>query len=190
MKNKISTIFSYISFVVVSVLYLMVLFILSFSNLAEHICKTLFDGKINVYEMACIIFVLVLFLCIILNLIYKKHCVKKNNKNVWFLSGVMLLSVIITLVTFNVSIKNIKNFDKSCWINMPLLRTYMISDIEQNYKITEMNKEQVIELLGEPTIKTTESCYEYYVGTNLIDSEFYMITFENDKVISTKTVEH
>lgn len=180
MKNMFFNIISSVLFIAILGLYLFVLIIINFSDINKYLWLNL---------LSVLVLVAVIVLSVMWILPYKKNFITYWKKTI-FLTCVISTAMIITLLMYISSLLFISNFDKDRWLDCPELRTYMISDLEDEYSIKGMHKVDLVKLLGEPTLKVTENCYEYYVSSGLIDSYFYRINFENDIVVTTVIAEH
>lgn len=80
----------------------------------------------------------------------------------------------------------ISAFTPEKWSENPNLRYCMTKDLEEEYNIMGMEKDELTSLLGAPDFGA-ESKMIYIIGINLIDPIYYEIALENGIVIGAKT---
>lgn len=106
--------------------------------------------------------------------------------------GVLLIAIVISVVLMSA---NETPFDSSDWKNEPTLRYKMSKDIIENERFIGKNKEEVIQLLGEPNISNLEGkdhlIYPLGKAPSFLESkdEKLVLIFQNSivtKVIHSK----
>ncbi|WP_299127494.1 hypothetical protein [uncultured Winogradskyella sp.] len=81
-----------------------------------------------------------------------------------------------------------ERFNKEQWSNQPALRYKMVDDIIESQRFIKKSKDEVIYLLGQPTLKsnTEKDIFIYNIGKqpSFITShkEHLLIVFKNEKV--------
>ena len=83
----------------------------------------------------------------------------------------------------------ISDFTPEKWSGNPNLRYCMTKDLEEEYDIIGLKREEITRLLGSPDFDA-ESKMIYIIGMNLIDPIYYEIELENGMVAQTRTVTH
>lgn len=116
--------------------------------------------------------------------------IRRNKINrIRIIVGIFLLTIVI----FGVKYKYEHTFSTDRWIKYPRERVKMVDDMLGKYKLVGQTKEEVVELLGNDT--NTEYFKEvnnfvYYLGDERglisIDSEWLVITFDNDIAVKVK----
>lgn len=98
-----------------------------------------------------------------------------------------------TIVLFGVKYKYEYTFSTDRWIKYPRERVKMVDDLLRKYKLIGKTKEEVVELLGNETNRAyfkEVNNFVYYLGDERglisIDSEWLIITFDNDIAVEVK----
>ncbi len=109
-----------------------------------------------------------------------------------------LLKIIITfiIIIFIISCDKQIDFNSDSWKNWeetekhPNLRWQMHKSLLKEYKLKTFNKDQIIELLGEPNYKKVSE-YRYFLGSSNkgINTGALIIIFQNSFVTDIKVIE-
>lgn len=116
--------------------------------------------------------------------------IRRNKINrIQIIVGIFLLTIVI----FGVKYKYEHTFSTDRWIKYPRERVKMVDDMLGKYKLIGQTKEEIVELLG---IETNRAYFKevnnfvYYLGDERglisIDSEWLIITFDNDIAVEVK----
>ncbi|QEN04354.1 hypothetical protein EW093_06445 [Thiospirochaeta perfilievii] len=95
---------------------------------------------------------------------------------------IILILISIFFISCNL-FNNNRAFSKESWENDPDHRYEMIDDLKNSYLKIGMNKDDVIDLLGEPESESSV----YYLGNSSNynpNPEFLDIKYSNNKVLS------
>lgn len=146
-----------------------------------------FDTVLNIRLFLIIIFITMNIMTLI---IFRR----KLNK-IW---KYPLLLIVSSLVIFSCGIgvldvgcRYYGHFTPQKWIDYPEYRYLMIDSLEQKYEIVGMSKQDITDLLGNPTnINRWNGCYEYFIDSGFIDCVTYDIYFDNDIAVKTSKMEH
>lgn len=99
---------------------------------------------------------------------------------------IVILLPILYLFLYPIAMSMVHNhfsyFDTNTWDKRVNIRSWMISDLKENYIFESMRKNEIIDLLGEPTHQTSDYFY-YDVGVNFPNYEPFWIQFKGDIVI-------
>lgn len=83
------------------------------------------------------------------------------------------------------------HFTPQKWIDNPDHRYLMINSLERKYKIVGMSKQEITDLLGDPTnINQWNGCYEYFIDWGFMDCVTYDIYFDNDIAVKASKMVH
>lgn len=100
---------------------------------------------------------------------------------------------LLTIVIFGVKYKYEHSFSTDRWIKYPSERAKMVDDMLGKYKLIGQTKEEILELLGNETNRAyfkEVNNFVYYLGDERglisIDSEWLIITFDNDIAVEVK----
>lgn len=100
---------------------------------------------------------------------------------------------LLTIVIFGVKYKYEHSFSTDRWIKYPRERAKMVDDMLGKYKLIGQTKEEILELLGNETNRAyfkEVNNFVYYLGDERglisIDSEWLIITFDNDIAVEVK----
>lgn len=100
---------------------------------------------------------------------------------------------LLTIVIFGVKYKYEHSFSTDRWIKYPRERAKMVDDMLGKYKLIGQTKEEILELLGNETNRAyfkEGNNFVYYLGDERglisIDSEWLIITFDNDTAVEVK----
>lgn len=76
-------------------------------------------------------------------------------------------------------------FDSSVWEQERSHRPQMVEDLLANYKLKEMSRKQIEQMLGKPTGQDSvrDNRYIYWAGYAGIDDMWLGIQFEEDQVV-------
>ena len=118
---------------------------------------------------------------------------KRSVRRIKSLHYVLFALIVITVIICIVIYKYNYTFSSSRWIQFPDERTKMVSDMLEKNDLTGKTREEIKDLLGDETktgyFKSNDNCV-YYLGAERglfsIDSEWLVITFANNKVVSTE----
>ena len=115
-----------------------------------------------------------------------------NTKKIklWY---IVLGLFIVGIIFLGIKYKIEHTFSTTRWIEFPRERVNMVDDMLEKHNLVGQSNEQVIELLGNgtenPYFKEVDN-YVYYMGDERglisIDSEWLVITFDNNVVIDVK----
>ncbi len=100
-----------------------------------------------------------------------------------------IFSVIIVSFVLVGAKSYISVFTQEKWNNNEQLRSYMIDDLEEKHQIVGRTKDEIIELIGEPTY-SYDNFYEYFIGYDMIDGVGYQIEFQDNVAKNTTVVVH
>jgi len=109
------------------------------------------------------------------------------------LAHIALCLIIIGIIYLGIKFKYDHTFSTNRWIEYPRERVNMVDNMLEKHNLVGQSNEQVIELLGNetenPYFKEVDN-YVYYMGDERglisIDSEWLVITFDNNVVIDVK----
>lgn len=111
-----------------------------------------------------------------------------------FRYGILILGIIF-LISFLLKGKiTHEKFDSERWKNWTesetewSLRWDMMNSLRNNFELKGMTKNEILELLGEPSETSTENKFRYYLGYSKrgINTGSLTIRFENNKVVDYK----
>lgn len=130
---------------------------------------------------------LVLPLFIFIVPLVAKFLFKCNFKKAIFVSIIsVLIYVILTFGTIFTVHEFLEDFTSNKWKKYPNERYLMLDDMAEEIKFIGMTKENVIEILGEPTSPYADTedadLIEYYIGAFSIDPTMVTFVFENNEV--------
>lgn len=114
----------------------------------------------------------------------------KNNKIIIVISLVFIIFISNTMLNKYYYSK----FTPSKWLNNESKRVLMVDDMLENYKIKKMNKTDILDLLGKPTIiEKMNNNIMYYLGDERsfvsVDSELLVVYFnEKDECIKYEII--
>lgn len=109
----------------------------------------------------------------------------------------VILFLVIALSLFLFYNKYTHTFSQKKWEDFPARRYKISSDLLENYKIIGLQKNELIELLGEDYIKNEKFFSEkihnkpfdldtnvvYYIGNDLLDARYIIFHIDNEVVI-------
>ena len=136
------------------------------------------SGFMDLSLIFLILFIFLPLLILILPIFFKK-VLKKDFYKCVLLS---LIGVFIYFIVICIFISYIGTFDESKWkderyIN---LRYLMIDDLEDRYDFIGMNKDEVIEILGNDD-SNGELCYQ--TSSIMISTSFYCLKYDENNII-------
>ncbi len=98
-----------------------------------------------------------------------------------------ILAVAACAAIYNAVEYNISTYSRQKWDENEEFRFYMIDDLEDKYELIGKTKEETIDILGEP-MNISEyggrEVFEYYIGSDGLDSFVYVINYENGGAVS------
>lgn len=100
---------------------------------------------------------------------------------------VMFSAVALNAAIYNAVEHNISTYSRQKWDENEELRFYMIDDLEDKYQLTGKTKKETVDILGEPTNVAEyggREIFEYYIGSDGLDSFIYVVSFENGAAVS------
>ncbi|MBO0991847.1 hypothetical protein [Bacillus sp. SD088] len=109
-----------------------------------------------------------------------------------FIIHFILVSILPVYCGFMLTLNEYKShFSTERWLNNPDERVYMIDDLLTCYKLAGKSREEIVHLLGEPTVKEEVNSIIYYLGTERglikLDFEWLVISLnDHDKVIKNR----
>ena len=114
---------------------------------------------------------------------------RKKINPIQIIVGVFILSIVI----FGVKYKYEHTFSTDRWIKYPRERVKKVDDMLEKHILIGKTKEEVVELLGNETdgahFKELNN-FVYYLGDERglisIDSEWLVVTFDNDIVVEVE----
>ncbi len=130
-------------------------------------------------------------LAFILPLIFRKRILKHLSIPLALIIST-IIAVIFASIIFLLATGYISSFSREKWDNNERLRHYMIEDLENKHKIIGKTKEEIIDIIGEPSYTSDKNgeIIEYYIGFSMIDPIGYEIQFENNIATKTTVIEH
>ena len=130
-----------------------------------------------------IIFIIIIPIILLLSPLILENKFKNKKKSLILatsLSAIYII-IIIPLVHFSI-IRYAEKFNIEKWNEMRFLRYLMIEDLEDNYKLVNMQIHEVKNLLGKAD-KQYDDTLCYFIKDD-IDDQFYCIKMENNIVIN------
>lgn len=186
-KDKILGIVLGILFYVLSSIFFFYLYVI------EVLAGSVSDfSSILFYIAYLIIPIIILMLPIIFKLIFKK----KFYKSVCY-SALIIILYILLLFLLQFGIRNYFNtFTKEKWINENWhgFRYLMIEDLEKQYNLIGMNKEEIYQILGEEDRKLNEFndnkslCYSMRNG--FFEGDYYIIILNDEDIVIDIDIKH
>ena len=138
--------------------------------------------------MLMYVFAFIYALTFIIPIIFRKRIVKYIPLVLSFAVCTIFSVIIVGFVLVGAK-SYISVFTQEKWDNNEQLRSYMIDDLEEKHQIVGKTKDEIIELIGEPTY-SYDNFYEYLIGYDIIDNIGYQIEFEDNVAKNTTVVVH
>lgn len=147
----------------------------------------LFHFSVNIFTLIAIILPCILFVLLNYGVIRTSQIINKR-----YIIFMIILTLVPVLISFGkVSINEYESkFICERWIEKEDKRVWMVDDLLIQYEIESMSKEEIIELLGEPTntayFKEVNNIV-YWLGAERslvsIDSEWLVIWFNDENKV-------
>jgi len=157
-------------------------FIIVYFNLFDYI---IINNTSSILSLLIFILfpVILLFSPFFISLVWKKPLSKSVS-----ISVIIVVLYFIVILGLNVYlIIYFQTFTKNKWAQFPDNRFLMIENLESQYTLTGMSKEEVLSLLGEPGIlgrKTTKELEYFIKSKSSLEYEVYIVAFQDN--IATK----
>ena len=184
-KNKILGIVLGILFYLLSSIFFFYLYI--FDELVGYINDF---SNILFYITHLIIPIIILMMPIIFKFIFKI----KFYKSICYSTLIIILYIIILFIlTFGI-INYFKTFTKEKWINEDWhnFRYLMIEDLEKQYNLIGMNKEEIYQILGEEDRKSNEDdrTLYYSIKNGFFEGDYYIINLNDENIVTDIEITH
>ena len=138
--------------------------------------------KNSSYALFVLTIIIVPFLFFLFPLFLIKHFNKKPSES-FVISFVSLILYIVILWTYSALIMMYSiSFTRENWEKHLELRKYMIAEIEHKYNLVGMNKNEIINLLGEPYETNVGICY--YTGVLCRQGYYFCLTYDKQEIIT------
>jgi|SRR5690625_1353384 len=176
--SKITNIFLWSSMIVYVLLYTIFLVLIDLD-------RTTF----GIISMSIILIPLIFLLLILLFLVKKdkSNNVKISKNKTMLITTISIVFPIICLFMMGLN-EHRMQFTVEKWLTNSQDRSYMVEDFLNHYELVEMNKDEVINLLGRPSKVDDEGNISYFLGDEKglipIDDQMLVICFNNNKLVT------
>lgn len=174
--------------IIIPVLLILTLMLLWGGILACTFVLWLTDGVLYYYKNGLLLVVLgvIYLLAFVLPILFRNRILKYNSLPLSMIISTFFAMILAGGVLFGAK-GYISDFTPEKWSGNPNLRYCMTKDLEEEYDIIGLKREEITRLLGSPDFDA-ESKMIYIIGMNLIDPIYYEIELENGMAAQTRTV--
>lgn len=183
MKDKIITIIQHLTFIIA-------VFLAVFAVFAYSMMLQLFDSSVIDVIGKALWFIIYILLPIVVFIV--PLVIQRSFKASALLAIVLILIyATISLGTYAGIHKYMQGFTSDKWEKYPKVRYLMLDDLADKYNFIGMNKDEVIDILGESKAMYADpgdkDIIDYYTGAGFIDPEMLSFEFQDNIVVDAYT---